>query len=73
MCMQPMEKGPCIKYVNRYYFDTVNGKCKEFTYGSCHGNDNNFETLNECEDTCKSLIEAASNAKSMSIDMGRVF
>ena len=72
MCMQPKEKGPCMKYVKRYYFDTANGKCMEFTYGSCHGNDNNFENLSDCEDTCKVLINTASNSKSMSMDMGKL-
>lgn len=73
MCMLPKEKGPCMQYVTRFYFDTISGKCAKFTYGSCHGNDNNFETLDECEDTCKSLINAAMNAKPMSIDMGKHF
>lgn len=31
--MLPLEKGPCMNYVERYYFDTLMGKCEKFTYG----------------------------------------
>lgn len=33
MCMLPIERGPCMNYVERYYFDTSMGKCERFTYG----------------------------------------
>lgn len=106
MCMLPIERGPCMNYVERYYFDTSMGKCERFTYGGiiqpiqylvlllinityintkypynnktfkscfltgCFGNDNNFESLEECESTCHSLIESAMNSKPVNINMG---
>ena len=94
MCMLPIERGPCMNYVERYYFDTSMGKCERFTYGGiefnqssiilvkdnfkfdscfllgCFGNDNNFESLDECESTCHSLIESAMNSKPVKINMG---
>lgn len=36
----------------------------------CHGNENNFESFEECENTCHSLIESAQNSKPMNINMG---
>lgn len=33
MCMLPIERGPCMNYAERYYFDTSMGKCERFTYG----------------------------------------
>ena len=72
MCMQPKERGACMNFEKRFYFDTLIGKCAMFEYGGCNGNDNNFENLDECESTCHALIEAAMNAKPMSIDMSTV-
>jgi hypothetical protein len=31
--MLPKEKGPCMNYEQRFYFDTSLGRCEEFTYG----------------------------------------
>ena len=67
--MLPFEKGPCMNSSLRYYFDSNIGKCMQFMYGSCHGNDNNFESLTECEQTCNSLINMVSSSKSINIDM----
>ena len=67
--MLPFEKGPCMNSSLRYYFDSNIGKCMQFLYGSCHGNDNNFESLTECEQTCHSLISMVSASKSIDIDM----
>ena len=43
----------CMALFERYYFDKKSGKCKEFGYGGCGATRNNFETLSECEETCK--------------------
>lgn len=56
ICMQPKEIGPCTDYKLKYYFDTTQGKCTRFYYGGCGSNENNFDTLNECESTCISLL-----------------
>nr|P82968.1 RecName: Full=Four-domain proteases inhibitor; AltName: Full=McaPI [Melithaea caledonica] len=44
--------GPCRGAFRRYYFDSVSGKCEEFVYGGCGGNDNNFKTLDACQKRC---------------------
>lgn len=36
----------------RIYFDFYTGECKEFIYGGCEGNSNNFKTYEECYDSC---------------------
>ena len=28
------------------------GRCVRFTYGGCQGNENNFLTKRDCEETC---------------------
>nr|XP_022333272.1 uncharacterized protein LOC111130469 isoform X4 [Crassostrea virginica] len=55
VCEQPKTTGPCRAYFLRYYF---NGReCEQFVYGGCQGNDNNFETQQQCESTCEIDID----------------
>ncbi|XP_078487794.1 uncharacterized protein LOC100178206 [Ciona intestinalis] len=51
-CMLIPEAGPCMALHVRYYFDRASMQCKKFTYGGCSGNDNNFETYEECTAAC---------------------
>ena len=46
--------GPCAGSVFRYYFDQYEGRCQQFIYSGCGGNDNNFETRAACERSCPS-------------------
>lgn len=59
MCMQAKERGPCMAYHEKYYFNSYTAKCEKFIYGGCDGNDNRFDSLDECEHTCHSLIKSA--------------
>ena len=59
--------------MNKYYFDTTMGKCMEFSFGGCNANDNNFESLSDCESTCAALIEMTVNAKAPNVKMGKIF
>ncbi len=52
VCALPPEVGPCDAAFRRYYHDPATGSCKQFTYGGCNGNANNFETLEACEAGC---------------------
>nr|XP_058955453.1 carboxypeptidase inhibitor SmCI-like [Pocillopora verrucosa] len=52
ICHLPPENGPCKAYIPRYYFDPAVGECKEFIYGGCQGNENNFMTKEACEAMC---------------------
>uniref|UniRef100_A0A915E6B1 Papilin n=1 Tax=Ditylenchus dipsaci TaxID=166011 RepID=A0A915E6B1_9BILA len=51
-CELPKERGPCDKYELRFYFNTDLNECKYFFFGGCEGNENNFERVEECEQTC---------------------
>ncbi|KAK8375213.1 hypothetical protein O3P69_007857 [Scylla paramamosain] len=53
LCLQPMEPGNCYGFFPRYYFNVATRRCEYFIYGGCGGNQNNFQTLQECEKTCK--------------------
>eukprot|EP00094_Tigriopus_californicus_P005670 TCALIF_05465-PA protein Name:"Similar to Ppn Papilin (Drosophila melanogaster)" AED:0.16 eAED:0.17 QI:0/0/0/0.82/0.81/0.82/34/0/2463 len=52
VCQLPEEAGPCRDYLERYFFDAVDGTCKLFYFGGCEGNKNNFKTMDECQSRC---------------------
>ncbi|XP_029842042.2 papilin isoform X2 [Ixodes scapularis] len=56
VCSMPLVEGSCNEDIPRYFFNTTSSRCDVFQYKGCTGNDNNFEThedcLAECEDLC---------------------
>lgn len=53
-CRLPVRKGLCRALIPRWNFDAATGECKEFKFGGCDGNGNNFETQQQCENMCRS-------------------
>ncbi|XP_077350045.1 BPTI/Kunitz domain-containing protein-like [Lithobates pipiens] len=53
-CSASPKAGPCEAYMPRYYYDQKTRTCKEFIYGGCQANGNNFLTKEDCERTCRS-------------------
>jgi len=54
-CSEEAEAGICRAMIPRFYHDQSDGQCKQFYYGGCGGNTNNFKTLEECNEKCKNL------------------
>ena len=52
-CNDKPEIGTCRGSFEKWYFDTESGGCKTFIYGGCDGNQNNFETQDQCEKSCQ--------------------
>ncbi|TRY75166.1 hypothetical protein TCAL_04512 [Tigriopus californicus] len=52
LCSLPAEIGPCRMIVGRLFHNPETGKCEPFVYGGCEGNENRFESLLECSETC---------------------
>ncbi|KAG6445185.1 hypothetical protein O3G_MSEX003790 [Manduca sexta] len=52
ICDLKLYIGPCKANTIRYGFDNDLKQCRKFIYGGCQGNENNFETKEECEDAC---------------------
>jgi len=44
-----------------WYFD--GNRCVEFIYGGCVGNDNRFETKEQCEGRCGSKIKTGEESE----------
>ena len=52
ICYLPEDGGKCRAIMEKYLFNTNTNKCELFQYGGCGGNENNFETIQECEKAC---------------------
>ncbi|KAF4522622.1 hypothetical protein B566_EDAN003604 [Ephemera danica] len=51
-CTLPVTTGRCDAIIPRYAYYKDQGECREFMYGGCGGNANNFQTLNDCQVAC---------------------
>ncbi|KAG2469090.1 SPIT2 inhibitor, partial [Polypterus senegalus] len=51
-CMAKKETGPCRASFMSWYFDPIAKNCLPFTYGGCLGNQNRYESVKECMDSC---------------------
>lgn len=54
-CILPMRKGLCRALILRWSYDPISGDCKEFKFGGCDGNGNNFTTRKQCMETCRGI------------------
>ena len=52
ICSLPKEVGPCDALFRRFYFDKSVGTCKQFIFGGCGGNKNNFKSSADCVEAC---------------------
>uniref|UniRef100_A0A3B3XD86 BPTI/Kunitz inhibitor domain-containing protein n=1 Tax=Poecilia mexicana TaxID=48701 RepID=A0A3B3XD86_9TELE len=55
ICLLPRDEGPCDNWMVRFTYDYSSGKCKEFWYGGCHGNANNFRSMEACRTECEGV------------------
>ncbi|XP_035896391.1 papilin isoform X2 [Anopheles stephensi] len=53
-CALPKDKGPCHNYTVKHFFDVQYGGCGRFWYGGCEGNNNRFDSADECKNVCES-------------------
>ncbi|CAK9303422.1 unnamed protein product [Gordionus sp. m RMFG-2023] len=56
-CYLAAETGNCRAYFLNYYYDSDSKSCKEFIYGGCGGNANNFWSKEECINRCQNEIK----------------
>ncbi|XP_074540330.1 collagen alpha-6(VI) chain-like [Halichoeres trimaculatus] len=53
-CLLNKDRGSCDTNVLKWYFNRHDRKCARFWYRGCGGNENRFETREECEALCLS-------------------
>lgn len=54
-CRAEKKVGPCRAAFPRWYYDATSGECKQFTYGGCKQNKNNYLSKEECESACSGV------------------
>ncbi|KAK6052663.1 Kunitz/Bovine pancreatic trypsin inhibitor domain protein [Cooperia oncophora] len=52
LCEHDIEVGECSGVFVRFGYDKSTNDCRQFTYGGCGGNGNNFATIQECRNVC---------------------
>ncbi|KAM7288500.1 boophilin-H2 [Ixodes scapularis] len=53
ICRLPKVVGPCKAALPRFYFNVDTGRCEDFRYGGCKGNENNFQLIEDCKKACE--------------------
>jgi len=51
-CSLPLKEGPCNAKFYRFFYNLQTKRCSVFVYGGCRGNNNNFESAEECQNAC---------------------
>lgn len=51
-CQIPVDPGPCTAELIRFFYDSTAKRCRQFIFGGCEGNINNFVTETDCLRTC---------------------
>ncbi|XP_074037235.1 inter-alpha-trypsin inhibitor heavy chain H4 isoform X3 [Leptinotarsa decemlineata] len=47
-CKLPISLGSCTNYTLQWFYSQRMNKCIQYEYGGCYGNDNRFDTNEEC-------------------------
>ena len=65
ICHTSKAQGPCTDFQLRWFYDADLHQCREFHYGNCLGNQNNFGTLFECANFCWDFLSDEARQKAM--------
>jgi len=51
-CNLKSDPGFCQLAIERYFYNSTSSQCETFTYNGCGGNENRFESRDECIEAC---------------------
>ncbi|XP_053128360.1 tissue factor pathway inhibitor [Hemicordylus capensis] len=69
-CLLESDPGICRGLISRYFYNKESQQCEKFKYGGCLGNQNNFESLQKCQDTCQDIFPSDNSLHV--VDYGRI-
>ncbi|XP_041350628.1 spondin-1-like [Gigantopelta aegis] len=52
ICSEKADAGPCRGTFVRWFYNSTIQKCQIFNYGGCRGNENKFDTQDDCVELC---------------------
>ena len=52
-CILESDPGFCLLHVEKFFYNSKSRQCESFVYNGCGGNENNFQSKNECERSCR--------------------
>lgn len=70
-CDREPQSGPCMAYYTKWFFNATSKNCSIFIYGGCGGNENNFESKEDCEAKC--LVKDSPCSKAFRVQKIRNF
>lgn len=56
-CQASQVVGRCRASIPRWWYNVTDGSCQLFVYGGCDGNDNNYQSKEECLEKCAGVTE----------------
>jgi len=61
LCRRDLSTGSsdCPAAIKRWYYDSSSQSCRSFAYTGCGGNDNRFDSRDECERICRGIDACA--------------
>ena len=51
-CRRRADPAGCKSFVTKWYYNAFRQICQQFNYGGCSGNNNRFDSEQECMNTC---------------------
>jgi hypothetical protein len=67
VCALQPETGPCRAAIPRWAYDVATKTCKAFVYGGCDGNENNFQSEQDCEDACMAAMAVPASPEPVTV------